>query len=125
LLGVTGNSDVLLGYLGMIPEWQDSDAPVRFDGDSEWTVRETPSGLGHPVELRAYRHRGVLHLDWWYDVRKVPAGTADALAEQFPATLMQVIGEALLGDAGADDADAEDDDFTMIDLSAAVLDDDE
>ena len=125
LLGVTGNSDVLLGYLGMIPEWQDSDAPVRFDGDSEWTVRETPSGLGHPVELRAYRHRGVLHLDWWYDVRQVPAGTADALAEQFPATLMQVIGEALLGDAGADDDDAEGDDFTMIDLSAAVLDDDE
>jgi hypothetical protein len=55
----------------------------------------------------------------------VPAGTADALAEQFPATLMQVIGEALLGDAGADDDEAEDDDFTMIDLSAAVLDDDE
>ena len=125
LLGVNGSADVLLSYLGMIPEWQDSDAPVRFDGDSEWTVRETPSGLGHPVELRAYRHRGVLHLDWWYDVRRVPAGTVDALAEQFPATLMQVIGQALLGDAGADDGDAEDDDFTMIDLSAAVLDDDD
>ena len=125
LLGVNGSADVLLSYLGMIPEWQDSDAPVRFDSDSEWTVRETPSGLGHPVELRAYRHRGVLRLDWWYDVRRVPAGTVDALAEQFPVTLLQVIGEALLGDAGADDGDAEDDDFTMIDLSAAVLDDDE
>jgi phthiocerol/phenolphthiocerol synthesis type-I polyketide synthase E len=125
LLGAAGTADVFVGYLGMIPEWQDTDAPVRFDSDSELTVRETLSGLGHPVELRAYRHQGVLHLDWWYDSRRVPRGTIDALAEQFPAILMQVIGEALLGDAAGDDDEADDEDFTMIDLSAAALDDDE
>jgi len=125
LLGATGTADVFVSYLGMIPEWQDTDAPVRFDRDSELTVRETLPGLGHPVELRAYRHQGVLHLDWWYDSRRVPSGTVDALAQQFPATLIQVIGEALSGDVESDDGDAEDDDFTMIDLSAAVVDDDE
>ena len=65
-------------------------------------------GLGHPLELRAYRHGGVLHVDWWYDSRRVPGGTVEALAEQFPATLMQLIGEALLGDADSDDGEAED-----------------
>ena len=57
----------------MIPEWQDSDAPVQFDSDSERTVRETVPGLGHPLELRAYRHGGVMHVDWWYDGRRVSA----------------------------------------------------
>ena len=117
LLGAAGAAEVLVSYLGMIPEWQDSDAAVRFDSDSDLTVREAVAGLGHPVELRAYRHGGVLHLDWWYDSRRVSGATIEALAEQFPATLMQVIGEALHGD------DSEDEDFTMIDLSAAALDD--
>ena len=121
LLGAAGAAEVLVSYLGMIPEWQDSDAAVRFDSDSELTVREAVSGLGHPVELRAYRHGGVLHLDWWYDSRRVSGATIAALAEQFPATLMQVIGEALHGDADGDDG--EDENFTMIDLSAAALDD--
>ena len=124
LLGAAGAAEVLVSYLGMIPEWQDSDAAVRFDSDSELTVREAVSGLGHPVELRAYRHGGVLHLDWWYDSRRVSGATIEALAEQFPATLMQVIGEALHGDAGGDDGEDEDENFTMIDLSAAALDDD-
>jgi phthiocerol/phenolphthiocerol synthesis type-I polyketide synthase E len=123
LLGAAGAAEVLVSYLGMIPEWQDSDAAVRFDSDSELTIREAVSGLGHPVELRAYRHGGVLHLDWWYDSRRVSGATIEALAEQFPATLIQVIGEALHGDADGDDSEDEDEEFTMIDLSAAALDD--
>ncbi len=123
LLGAAGAAEVLVSYLGMIPEWQDSDAAVRFDSDSELTVREAVSGLGHPVELRAYRHGGVLHLDFWHDSRRVLGDTIEALAKEFPATLMQVIGEALRGDADGDDSEDEDDDFTMIDMSAAALDD--
>ena len=125
LLGAAGTADVYLSYLGMIPEWQDSDAPVQFDSDSERTVRETLPGLGHPLELRSYRHGGVLHVDWWYDGRRVPSGTAEALAEQFPAALMQLLGDALMGDADSDDSEAEDEALALVDLSAAVFDDDE
>jgi len=123
LLGAAGTADVFLTYLGMIPEWQESDAPVQFDNDSERTVRETVPGLGHPLELRAYRHGGVLHMDWWYDGRRVPSGTVEALAEQFPATLMQLLGDALMGDGDSDDSD--DEALALVDLSAAVFDDDE
>jgi phthiocerol/phenolphthiocerol synthesis type-I polyketide synthase E len=30
-----------VSYLGMIPEWQESDAAVQFDSDTELTVRQT------------------------------------------------------------------------------------
>lgn len=125
LLTAAGNSEIFLSYLGMIPEWQASDAPVQFDSDTELTVRETLPGLGHPLELRAYRHGGVLHLDWWYDRRLVPAETVAALAEHFPATLMTLIGEAVAGDGDSDDSEDEDEALALVDLSAAVFDDDE
>ena len=124
-LAAAGAADVHLSYLGMIPEWQASDAPVQFDADSELTVRETLPGLGHAIELRSYRHGGVLHIDWWYDTRRVPAATVEALAGQFPATLITVIGEALTGDGDQADSDAEDEALALVDLSAAVFDDDE
>ncbi|MBX7434868.1 acyltransferase domain-containing protein [Mycobacterium sp. Y57] len=125
LLGAAGTADISLSYLGMIPEWQDSDAAVQFDGDSERTVRETLPGLGHALELRTYRHGGVLHVDWWYDGRRVPAGTVEALAERFPATVMQLLGDALMGDEDGADSEAEDEALALVDLSAAVFDDDE
>lgn len=125
LLGAAGTADVYLSYLGMIPEWQDSDAAVQFDSDSERTARDTLPGLGHALELRAYRHGGVLHVDWWYDGRRVPAATVEALAQQFPDTLMQLLGDALMGDVDSEDDEAEDEALALVDLSAAVFDDDE
>ncbi len=122
VLAAAGDAQIYLSYLGMIPEWQQSDAPVQFDSDSELMVRQTLPGLGHPLELRAYRHGGVLHVDWWYDSRRVPAETVAGLAEQFPATLMTLIGEAVEGDEDGDDDDEE---LTLVDLSAAASDDDE
>jgi phthiocerol/phenolphthiocerol synthesis type-I polyketide synthase E len=122
VLAAAGDAQIYLSYLGMIPEWQQNDAPVQFDSDSELTVRKTLPGLGHPLELRAYRHGGVLHVDWWYDSRLVPAETVAALSEQFPATLMTLIGEAVEGDGDSDDDDEE---LALVDLSAAVSDDDE
>ena len=49
LLGATPTSEIFVSYLGMIPEWQERDAPVQFDSDTELTVRETLPGLGHPL----------------------------------------------------------------------------
>jgi phthiocerol/phenolphthiocerol synthesis type-I polyketide synthase E len=125
LLAAGAQADVFFTYLGMIPEWQGSDAPVQFDSDTELAVRETLPGLGHPLELRAYRHGGVLHVDWWYDSRRVPASTVEALAQQFPATLIGLIDDAVAGDADIDGDDAEDEALALVDLSAAVFDDDE
>lgn len=124
-LGATGPSEFLLSYLGMMPEWQRSDAAVQFDGDSELTVRETLPGLGHPVELRTYRHGGLLHLDWWYDSRRIPADTIQTLAEQLPGMLTSLIDEAISGGVDSDDTEADDEAMALVDLSAAVFDDDE
>lgn len=114
--------DVFLCYHGMIPDWPQSDAPVQFDSDTQLAVRQTLPGLGHAIELRAYRHGGVLHMDWWYDRRRVRADAAEALAERFPATLIGLIGDAV---AGGEDNDGDDDDeaLALLDLSAAVFDD--
>lgn len=125
LLGAAGPSEFLLSYLGMMPEWQHSDAAVQFDGDGELTVRETPPGLGHPVELRSYRHGGVLHLDWWFDGRRIPADRIQALAEQLPGILVALIDEAMSGGVDTDDSEADDEAMALVDLSAAVFDDDE
>jgi phthiocerol/phenolphthiocerol synthesis type-I polyketide synthase E len=123
LLGAAGAAQIYLSYLGMIPEWQESDALVQFDTDSELTVRETVPGLGHPLELRTYRYGGVLHVDWWYDKRRVSGDTIDVLAQQLPATLAALIDEAFSGDGA--EAEAEDEAMALVDLSAAVFDDDE
>ena len=56
----------------MIPELPSVDAPVQFDSDMTMPVRETIPGLGHAIELRTYRSGGLLHLDWWYDTRRIP-----------------------------------------------------
>jgi phthiocerol/phenolphthiocerol synthesis type-I polyketide synthase E len=125
LLGATPTSEIFVSYLGMIPEWQENDAPVQFDSDSELTVRETLPGLGHPLELRAFRQGGVLHVHWWYDHRRVRRGTVEALAEQFPATLITLIDEAVAGDEDSAGSVAEDEALALVDLSAAILDDDE
>ena len=81
LLGAAGTADMFLSYLGMIPEWQDSDAPVQFDSDSELPVRETLPGLGHPLELAGVpaRRRAACGL-----VVRRPAGARSALSRRSP-----------------------------------------
>lgn len=121
----TALADIHLSDLGMLPEWQNSEAPVGWDSDSERTVRDTPPGLGHAVEIRAYRLGGALHVDWWYDCRRVSETTIGAVVERFVPTLMGLLEEAIGGlvvdDEGADDVEA----LALVDLSAAVLDDED
>jgi len=124
LLAAIAPPDVFVSYLGMIPEWQRSDAPVQFDSDTGVAVRDTPPGLGHAIELRVYRHGGVLHIDWWYDSRRVGSHIAEDLAERFPNLLIGLIDDAVTGD-GSDEEDDEDEALALVDLSAAVFDDDE
>jgi phthiocerol/phenolphthiocerol synthesis type-I polyketide synthase E len=123
VLAATVAPDIHFANLGVIPEWQETDVPVQWDGDSERAVRDLVPGLGHAIELRVYRRGGSLHVDWWYDCRRVPGATIEALAERFPTMLICLVEEAVTARVGEDDGD-DDEALALVDLSAAVLDDD-
>ena len=59
------------------------------------------------------------------DAAGVRTISSQALAEQFPATLIALIDEAVAGDEDSNGSEAEDEALALVDLSAAILDDDE
>jgi phthiocerol/phenolphthiocerol synthesis type-I polyketide synthase E len=103
VLSAQRTPDIHFRYAGVIPEVPSVDALVQFDSDMTTPVRETIPGLGHAVELRAYRSGGSLYLDWWYDTRRIPQSTAEALARTFPAALNELIQDGI----AAQDAESE------------------
>jgi phthiocerol/phenolphthiocerol synthesis type-I polyketide synthase E len=94
LLASAPRSDILVSFMGTIPDLPSAPGPVQFDVDAEMPVRDKVAGLGHPIELRAYRHAGALHLDWWYDTRRLERTTAHALMEYFPIALAELMRQA-------------------------------
>ncbi|HUO36568.1 MAG TPA: condensation domain-containing protein, partial [Mycobacterium sp.] len=98
VLGAQRTPDIHFRYAGVIPELPSVDAPVQFDSDMTMPVRETIPGLGHAIELRAYRSAGSLHLDWWYDTRRIPGGVIEALMRTFPLALSELIQEGIAAD---------------------------
>ncbi len=117
LLGAARQADIFLSYVGTIPDLPDvpSDAfPVQLEADIALPVREAIPGLGHAIELRVYRSAAVLHLDWWYDTRRVESGTAQALADEFAKALIDLTRGAL----AEDEIDSADDELTLVDLSS-------
>jgi phthiocerol/phenolphthiocerol synthesis type-I polyketide synthase E len=117
LLGASRPADILFSNVGTIPDlpaMPSGDAPVQFDADTALPVREAMPGLGHAVELRAYRSNGALQLDWWYDIRRLGQEHAESLARQFPGVLMELTREAL----AEDEIDSADDELALVDLSA-------
>jgi phthiocerol/phenolphthiocerol synthesis type-I polyketide synthase E len=79
-------------------------------------VLATLPGLGHAIELRAYRHSGVLHFDWWYDARRVQSAKAEALAQRFPLALRVLIQDAIDAIPDGDDS-SEPVELALVDLS--------
>ena len=115
LLGADPPADVFLSYVGTVPELPVAeDAPVQLDADAAMPVRETIPGLGHALELRAYRSGGLLHLDWWYDTRRLQSAVVESLARQLPSELTDLVEDLLAGD-GIDSAG---DELELIDLSS-------
>jgi phthiocerol/phenolphthiocerol synthesis type-I polyketide synthase E len=107
--------DIFFSYVGTIPELPSGEGPVQFDVDAAMPVRETLPALGHAIELRVYRTSGALHLDWWYDTRRIERTTVHAFAERFPDVLAELTTEAIAA------AQAEDElgySFTLVDLSS-------
>ncbi len=114
-LGATGPADIYFSYIGTIPDLPPlgEDVAVRFDSDTALPVREAIPGLGHGIELRVFRTAGVLHLDWWYDSRRIDAATVHSLADGFSRTLLELIREAL----AQDEMDSGSDELELVDLS--------
>ncbi|MDT5292219.1 MAG: hypothetical protein QOF88_7108 [Mycobacterium sp.] len=58
------------------------------------TCEAERAGLGHLLELYAYRRGGVLVLDWWYDAPSFERYTIQELSEQLPYALIELTSEA-------------------------------
>jgi phthiocerol/phenolphthiocerol synthesis type-I polyketide synthase E len=116
-LGCVRPADIFFSYQGVIPDLPSAsadDGPVHLDADMAMPVRETIPGLGHAIELRVYRCAGVLHLDWWYDSRRLEPAAAASLAEGFSVALMELTREAIVEDE-IESAGAE---LALVDLSS-------
>lgn len=116
LLGSFRPADIFFSYIGAIPDLptlSSDDAPVQLDADTAMPMRETVPGLGHAVELRVYRSAGVLHLDWWYDTRRVESVAVQSLADGLSSALVSMVRDAI----DEDEFDSASDELTLVDLS--------
>ncbi|WP_415848829.1 acyltransferase domain-containing protein, partial [Tsukamurella ocularis] len=113
LAGAPG-ADLHLVVTGTVPEPPEiahGPKAVWFAADAAMPVRDAVPGLGHAVEVRVYRSGGRVHLDWWYDARRVDAARIDALS----AAVEQALGA--VSRTNAEPADDEADDWELVDLS--------
>ena len=104
--------------MGTIPELPPVQGPVQFDIDPVMLVSEIPPGLGHALELRVYRSSGLLHLDWWFDTRRLETTTVQELMAQFPVALTELIQESLASTDEGDETDEDYEEFALVDLSS-------
>jgi len=122
VLGAQRTPDIHFRYLGVIPEIASleagSPAPVQLDSDMTVPVRETIPGLGHALELRAYRYGGSLQLDWWYDTRRIEAATAEALMRAFPLALSELIQEGIAAEQEESEMTGAPQEGALVDLSS-------
>jgi len=118
VLGAQRTPDIHFRYSGMIPELPSVDAPVQFDSDNTMPVRERIPGLGHALELRAYRTAGSLHLDWWYDTRRIRQATVETLARTFPLALSELIKEAIVAELEESEMVGEPQEGALVDMSS-------
>jgi phthiocerol/phenolphthiocerol synthesis type-I polyketide synthase E len=117
LLAATPPADIFFSYVGTIPDLPSvpaGDAPIQFDADTAMPVRETIPGLGHAVELRVYRFAGAMHLDWWYDTRRLGPTAVESLADRFSTALIELTREAI----AEDEMDSGSEELALVDLSS-------
>src|ERR1700694_4888045 len=110
--------DIFVSNEGMIPDLPPGEGPVQFDLDAAMPVRDKVPGLGHAIEVRAYRSSGVLHCDWWYDVRRLQRATVEALVEHFPIALTELVEEAIASSRADSELGGATEELALVDLSA-------
>jgi phthiocerol/phenolphthiocerol synthesis type-I polyketide synthase E len=76
-------------------------------------IRDAVPGLGHALELRVYRTSGLLHVDVWYDSRRLGSSDVESFARQYSAALRDVARSAL----AEEDVDSAGDELALVDLS--------
>ncbi len=118
VLGAQRTPDVHFRYAGVIPEPPATDAPAQFDSDTAALMRQTTPGLGHPLEIRAYRSAGSLHLDLWYDTRRIPVATVEALKQAFPSALTELVEEAIEAERNRSEMSGASEEGALVDLSS-------
>jgi phthiocerol/phenolphthiocerol synthesis type-I polyketide synthase E len=117
LLGAVRPADIFFSHLGTIPDLpagQSPEAPVQFDSDLALPVREAVPGLGHAIELRVYRYSGALHVDWWYDTRRLGRTDVESLSRHFSTALLELTTEAI----AETEIDSAEDELALVDLSS-------
>ena len=117
-LGALPQPDIFFSYLGTIPELPVLEGPVQLDMDAAMPAREMLPGLGHALELRVYRTAGLLHLDWWFDIRRLQPSEVKMLAEHFPVALTELTQEAIASADPDDEMMADYEEFALVDLSS-------
>jgi phthiocerol/phenolphthiocerol synthesis type-I polyketide synthase E len=55
-----------------------------------------------------------MHLDWWYDTRRLGPTAVESLARQFATTLVELTREAIT----EDEMDSVSDELALVDLSS-------
>lgn len=110
--------DIYLSDAGVTPDFQLDDSPVRLDDDAAMSLRDKPSGSGHAIELRMYRSGGELHLDWWYDTRRLPASTVHLLADRLPVALRDLIADATAASGDNTELAGAMEELGLVDLTA-------
>lgn len=117
LLAAEGPSDIHFRYAGMIPQLPPVDAPIQFDSDAAMPVRDPIPGLGHAIEFRVYRSSGLLHLDWWYDTRRLQRARVEALMRSFPLALSKLIQDAIAASDDDGETSSGTETLALVDLS--------
>jgi phthiocerol/phenolphthiocerol synthesis type-I polyketide synthase E len=117
-LGPVPPPDIFLSNEGTIPESPSGDGPVQVDLDAAMPLRDKFPGLGHAIELRVYRSSGGLHVDWWYDTRRLQRAKVEALVERFPAALSELIEEAMASGSPSNELGGATEELGLVDLSS-------
>jgi phthiocerol/phenolphthiocerol synthesis type-I polyketide synthase E len=91
---------------------------VQIDRETAMGVRDKTPGLGFPIEMRIYRSSAGMHVDWWYDVRRVAQATVKTMAERFPIEFEELLSEALATAPTQDEFGGAMSELGLVDLSA-------
>ena len=121
LLGATRSADIFFSHVGTIPDLPSVHRTAMHRFSSTRTRRcpcaRRSRALVTPSNCGCIAPAGVLHLDWWYDSRRLEPALAQSLAEGFSIALMELTREAL----AEDEIDLASEGMALVDLSSTDI----